>query len=79
MINYLMDKIDEDEVLGIIQQIDKEQTGEVDYQGQWTRNRPAKSTIKVSRQGTDRGSRLSRSVAKYQTGEVDYQGHSKRI
>ena len=53
MINYLMDKIDEDEVLGIIQQIDKEQTGEVDYQGQSTRNRPEKLTIKVSQKGFD--------------------------
>ena len=33
VINYLIEKIDEDEVMGIIQQIDKDNSGEIDYQG----------------------------------------------
>ena len=33
VILYLVDKIDEEEVEGIIKQIDREETGEIDYQG----------------------------------------------
>ena len=35
VINYLIEKIDEDEVMGIIQQIDKDNSGEIDYQGKY--------------------------------------------
>ena len=33
MIVYLIDNVDEDEVRGIIKQIDRFDTGEIDYQG----------------------------------------------